>query len=139
MGKGVRSGYRSDVADEEWSFVAPYLALCREDAQQRDYPLRDVFSGLEYIAKTGSQWRFLPNDLPPWEVGYQQMRRWIDARCFEIMVEDLRLLLREFAGRTGQPTAMILDSRMLQSTPESGARSGYEGAKRRKGSKVPRQ
>lgn len=136
MGKGVRSGYPSDVTDEEWSFVAPYLALCREDAGQRDYPLRDVFNGLRYIAKTGNQWRFMPNDLPPWTVVYQQMRRWIDARCFEIMVEDLRILLREFAGRKGQPTAMTLDSRTLQSTPESGARGGYDGAKRRKGSKV---
>jgi transposase len=136
MGERVRSGYPSDVTDEEWAFVASYLALCREDAAQRDYPLRDVFNGLRYIAKTGSQWRFMPNDLPPWEVVYQQMRRWIDAQCFEIMVEDLRILLREFAGRKGQPTAMILDSRTLQSTPESGARGGYDGAKRRKGSKV---
>src|SRR5580704_12442353 len=136
MEKRVRSGYPSDVSDEEWSFVAPYLALYREDAAQRDYPLRDVFNALRYIAKTGSQWRFLPNDLPPWAAVYQQMRRWIDARCFEIMVEDLRILLREFAGRKGQPTAMILDSRTLQSTPESGARGGYDGAKRRKGSKV---
>ena len=78
----------------------------------------------------------LPNDLPPWYVVYQQMRRWIDARCFETMVEDLRILLREYAERKGQPTAMILDSRTLQSTPESGARGGYDGAKRRKGSKV---
>ena len=136
MGKRVRSGYPSDVTDEEWAFVAPYLALCKEDAAQRDDPLRDGFNGLRYIAKTGSQWRFMPNDLPPWEVVYQQMRRWIDARCFETMVEDLRILLREFAGRKGQPTAMILDSRTLQSTPESGARGGYDGAKRRKGSKV---
>jgi len=136
MEKRTGSGYPSDVSDEEWAFVAPYLGLCREDALQRDYPLRDVFNALRYIAKTGSQWRFLPNDLPPWTVVYQQMRRWMEARCFQIMVEDLRILLREFAGRKGQPTAMILDSRTLQSTPESGARGGYDGAKRRKGSKV---
>jgi len=116
--------------------VAPYLALCREDAAQRDFPLRDVFNGLRYVAKTGCQWRMMPNDLPPWTVVYQQMRRWMEARCFEIMVEDLRILLREFAGREAQPTAMILDSRTLQSTPESGARGGYDGAKRRNGSKV---
>src|SRR5271169_1420950 len=65
MEKRVRSGYPSDVSDEEWSFVAPYLALCREDALQRDYQLRDVFNGLRYVAKTGNQWRFMPNDLPP--------------------------------------------------------------------------
>lgn len=116
--------------------MAPYLALCREDPAQRDFPLRDVFNGLRYVAKTGCQWRMMPNDLPPWTVVYQQMRRWMEARCFEIMVEDLRTPLREFAGREAQPTAMILDSRTLQSTPESGARGGYDGAKRRKGSKV---
>jgi transposase len=78
----------------------------------------------------------MPNDLPPWNVVYQQMRRWMDASCFQMMVEDLRLLLREFAGRKAQPTAVVIDSRTLQSTPESGARAGYDGAERRKGSKV---
>jgi transposase len=136
MGNRDRRGYQTDVTDEEWGFVAPYLALCREDAQQREYPLRSVFNALRYIAKTGCHWRMLPNDLPPWQVVYQQMRRWMDARCFETMVEDLRILLREYVERSGQPTAMILDSRTLQSTPTSGARAGYDGAKRRKGSKV---
>ena len=133
MQKEYRTGYPSDVNDEEWAFVAPYLALCRENATQRGHSLRAVFNGLRYIVKTGNQWRMMPH---PWPIVYQQMRRWMDARCFEIMVEDLRSLLREFAGRKSQPTAMILDSRTLQSTPESGARAGYDGAKRRKGSKV---
>jgi transposase len=136
MGNKGQIGYPSDVSDEEWAFVAPYLALCREDSEQREYSLRAVFNGLRYIVRTGGQWRYLPNDLPPWPVVYQQTQRWIRAQCFEIMVEDLRMLLREFAGRKAQPTAMILDSRTLQSTPESGARAGYDGAKRRKGSKV---
>src|SRR5271154_3555923 len=136
MGNKGQVGYPSDVSDEEWAFVAPYLALCKEDSEQRDHPLRAVFNGLRFIVRTGSQWRYMPNDFPPWPVVYQQTQRWIRARCFETMVEDLRMLLREFAGRKAQPTAMILDSRTLQSTPESGARAGYDGAKRRKGSKV---
>jgi transposase len=136
MGNKGQIGYPSDVSDEEWAFVAPYLALCREDSEQREYSLRAVFNGLRYIVRTGGQWRYMPNDLPPWTVVYQQTQRWIRAQCFETMVEDLRMLLREFSGRKAQPTAMILDSRTLQSTPESGARAGYDGAKRRKGSKV---
>ena len=131
-----RRGYPSDVTDEKWALVAPYLALCREDAEQREYPLRQVFNALRYVVQTGCRWRSLPKDLPPREVVYQQIQRWIRARCFEAMVEDLRMLLREFAGRKAQPTAMVLDSRTLQSTPESGAGAGYDGAKRRKGSKV---
>jgi hypothetical protein len=50
-------------------------------------------------------------------------------------VHDLRVMLREHAGRKAQPSAVILDSRTLHSTPESGARGGYDGAKRRKGAK----
>jgi transposase len=136
MARVERRGYPSDVTEEEWAQAAPYLALCREDAIQREYPLRDVFNALRYVVRTGCQWRYLPHDLPPWEIVYQQAQRWIRARCFEALVEDLRMLLREFAGRTAQPTAMVIDSRTLQSTPESSARAGYDGAKRRKGSKV---
>jgi transposase len=136
VSKEYRTKYPSDVSDEEWAFMLPYLALCREDSPQREHSLRGVFNGLRYIVRTGNQWRFMPGDLPPWTVVYQQTQRWIRAGVFEIVVDDLRSLLRVFAGRNMQPTAMILDSRTVQSTPESGARAGYDGAKRRKGSKV---
>ena len=128
--------YPSDVSDEEWSFVVPYLTLCRLDAQQRAHDLRAVFNALRWLVRTGAHWRMMPHDFPPWPAVYQQMQRWLRAGCFEAMVHDLRALLRVYAGRDVQPTAVVLDSRTLQSTPESGARAGYDGAKRRKGSKV---
>ncbi len=65
----------SDVTDEEWDFVAPYLTLMDEAAPQRRHDLREVFNGLRYIARGGLQWRLMPNDLPPWEAVYQQTRR----------------------------------------------------------------
>jgi transposase len=132
----TREPYPSDVSDDEWAFVAPYLTLMTEDAPQRDYPLREVFNGLRYIARSGAQWRMLPNDLPPWSAVYQQTQRWLKAGVFEALVHDLRSLLREIAERAPQPSAAIFDARTLQSTPESGARAGYDGHKRRKGSKV---
>lgn len=132
----TRTPYPSDVSDEEWAFVAPYLVLLAEDAGQRRYALREVFNGLRYIVRTGAHWRMMPHDLPPWPLVYQQYRRWLAAGCCETLVEDLRLLVRPTAKRGGQPTAAILDSRTLQSTPESSSRAGYDGHKRRKGSKV---
>ncbi|MBN1933472.1 MAG: IS5 family transposase, partial [Anaerolineae bacterium] len=131
-----RKPYPSDVSDEEWAFVAPYLTLMKEDAPQREYPLREVFNGLRYIARGGITWRMMPNDLPPWPAVYQQMQRWLNAGVFEALVHDLREVLRVAAGRDESPTAAIFDSRTLQSTPESGERAGYDGAKRRKGSKT---
>ena len=132
----TRKPYPSDVSDEEWAFVAPYLALVREDAPQRTHDLREVFNGLRWIVRTGSAWRYMPHDLPPWEAVYQQTRRWLSAGVFEAMVHDLRILLRLSEGRASDPTAAILDSRTLRSTPESGSRGGYDGAKRKKGAKI---
>src|ERR1041385_7802248 len=89
MDETPRKPYPTDVTDEEWAFLAPYLALIRTDA--------------------GALGAGTP---------------------------DLRVLLRRAAGRAPDPSAVVLDSRTLQSTPESGVRAGYDGAKRRKGSKV---
>jgi transposase len=74
--------------------------------------------------------------VPPWQAVYQQTQRWIRAGVFDMMVHDLRVLLRWLQGRADQPTAAILDSRTLQSTPESGHRAGYDGHKRKQGSKI---
>jgi transposase len=131
-----RKPYPTDVSDDEWAFAAPYLALVREDALQRRHDLREVFNALRWIVRAGSPWRLLPTNFPPWAAVYQQARRWLAAGVFEAMAHDLRMLLREAADRLPQPRAVILDSRTVQSTPESGAGAGYDGYKRRKGRKM---
>ena len=132
----TRKPYPSDVSDEEWHFAMPYLALVREDAPQRRHALREVFNALRYLVKTGAPWRYLPTNFPPWQAVYQQTRRWLAAGAFEAMARDLRMLLREAAERMPQPRAAVLDSRTVQSTPESGARAGWDGHKRREGTKT---
>jgi transposase len=136
VGMTSRQPYRSDARDEEWAFVAPYLALLPLDAGQRRHDLREVFNALRYVVRSGAPWRMLPNDLPPWEIVDQQTSRWLGAGVFESMVHDLRALLREVAGRKPAPSAVILDSRTLRSSPESGPRAGHDGAKRKRGSKL---
>ena len=131
----TRKPYPSDVSDAEWEFVAPYLTLLPVDAEQRRHDLREVFNALRWLVRSGAHWRMLPHDLPPWAAVYQQTQRWFKAGCFEAMSHDLRVLLRLAAGREATPTAAVMDSRTLQSTPESGERAGYDGAKRSKGSK----
>jgi transposase len=131
-----RKSYPSDISDEEWAFVAPYLTLMTPDAPQRHHDLRDVLDALRWLVRSGAPWRYLPGDFPPWAAVYQQTMRWLAAGCFEAMVHDLRELVRIAAGRHPTPTAAIFDSRTLQSSCESGPRAGYDGYKRKKGSKV---
>lgn len=132
----ARKPYPSDVSDEEWALVAPYLVLLREDAGQRAHPLRELFNGLRYLVRTGIPWRAMPNDLPPWEAVYGQATRWLRTGCFDALAQDLRAVLRLAGAREPEPTAAVLDSRTLRSTPESGGRAGWDGHKRTRGSKV---
>src|SRR6516165_10108903 len=132
----TRKSYPSDVTDAEWEFLVPYLSLMREDAPQREYPLRVLFNAIRYVVKTGCQWRYLPHDFPPWTAVYQQARHWMHAGVFEQIAHDLRAIVRFLDEREPEPTATIFDGRTIQSTPESGDRAGYDGAKTKKGSKV---
>ncbi|VFR29301.1 Mobile element protein [plant metagenome] len=106
------------------------------EARQRKYDLRVMFNALRWMARAGAPWRLMPHEFPPWEAVYQQTQCWLQAGCFEAMVNDLRSVLRAAQGQQGQPSAVILDGRTLQSTCESGPRAGYDGYKRKKGSKV---
>src|SRR4030095_5577298 len=129
----TRKSYPSDVADAECEFLLPYLCLMREDAPQRDHALREVFNAIRYVVKTGCQWRFLPHDFPPWHVAYQQARRWFEAGVVGARPPDLRAIVRLVQEREASPSAAIFDGRTLQSTPESGARAGYDGHKKKNG------
>jgi transposase len=131
-----RRTYPSDVPDDEWEFIAPYLALVKEDSPQRVHDLREVFNALRYVVRTGIAWRYLPIHFPRWEAVYQQAQRWIQAGCFETAVQNLRGLLREAEGRAKNPTAAILDAQTIQGTLESGKRAGYDGNKKKNGSKI---
>jgi transposase len=128
--------YPTDTSEEEWAFAAPYLTLLPEDAGQRRHDLRAIYDALRWIVRAGAAWRLLPGDFPPWHAVYDQARRWLAAGSFEAMAHDLRAVLRLAEGRAAEPSAAILDSRTLRSTPESGARAGYDGAKRQKGTKL---
>ena len=132
----TRKSYPSDVSDAEWEFLLPYLTLMREDSPQRSHDMREVFNAVRYLVKSGCHWRMLPHDFPDWTVVYQQVRRWMQAGVFEEIAHDLRVILRLVNERNPQPSATIMDGRTLQSTPESGARAGFDGAKKKKGSKV---
>ncbi|HCN30635.1 MAG TPA: hypothetical protein DIT64_18260 [Verrucomicrobiales bacterium] len=56
--------------------------------------------------------------------------------CAAAPAHDLRAIPRLAAGKEARPSAAVVDGRTLQSSCESGPRAGYDGYKRRKGSKV---
>ena len=131
-----KQGYKTDLTDDEWYFTAAYLAIIPLESPQRKYDAREVLNAIRYMVKTGVQYEYLPNEFPPPEIIKAQLKRWIDHHCFENLVHDLRELLRLRVGKNAYPSTAIIDSRFAISTPESGARAGYNGHKAKSGSKV---
>ena len=111
----------SDVSDEEWALVAPYLILLPKAAGQRNHPLREVFNGLRTILKTGAPWRWMPNDPPPWAAVYQQAQRWLASGCFEALADDLRAVLRLAAGRAKESSAASSTAAPCGPHPKAGS------------------
>jgi transposase len=108
----------TDVTVDEWALVTPYLTLMDAAAPRRRYELRVVFNALRGMVRAGAPWRMLPHEFPPWPAVYQQTQRWLAAGYFAALADDLRALLRVADGRHEAPSAVILDARTLQSTPE---------------------
>jgi transposase len=125
------------VRDEGWAGAGAYFTLLTEAAPQREYSVRAGCNAPRGMARTGAARRMRPQDFPPWPAVYHQTRRRPKAGGCEAMVEAVRAVWRVAQGRARQPSAVMLESRTLQSSPESGRRAGYEGAKRRRGRDVP--
>src|SRR3954463_7284774 len=102
----LRKPYPTDVSDDEWAFVAPYLSLMSPDAPQRVHDLRDVFNALRWIVRAGAPWRLLPTNFPPWEAVYQQTAGGIPPGLFQANRPRLARFAAWTEGRADNPSAI---------------------------------
>src|SRR5258708_33614276 len=104
MGKVERSGYVTDVADEEWLFVLPYLLLSREDNGSRQHDLRAIFNAVRYVVKGGNQWRLTAHYLTPLAAAGHQGARLVRGRYFALIADDRVGPVRAVRRRDGHTT-----------------------------------
>lgn len=131
-----REPYPSDIDDETYAFILPYLLFQVQDDPRRKYSIREVLNAMLWIVRTGSQWKYLPHGFPPYKIVHQQVMFWFQRKCFEDILSDLRVLERNRNLKNDNPTVIIIDSRTLRSTPQSGHRAGYDGGKKINGTKI---
>jgi transposase len=100
--------YPSDLTDEEWERIAPFLPQPAKKGRKPAVDLREVLNAIRYMARSGGGWRMLPRDFPPWQTVYWGFRRFVRMFLFRTIHDVALMIDRERSGRAGSPTAAVI-------------------------------
>ena len=127
--------YPSDLSDEEWAILEPLLSSAEKRGRPPKWPQRHVADAVFYLLRSGCSWRMLPREYPPWQTVYYHFRKWRICGRLRRAHDRLREAVRESEGRDRDPSAAVIDSQVVKTTPVGGPERGYDGAKRMAGRK----
>ena len=126
-----RTGYPSDLTDEQWNRIAEYFP----SRNKSKYHKRNLVEAIMYVVQTGCQWRALPHDYPPYSTVYNFYSR---AKQKGIWEKVMRFLVKETrikAGKDAEPSYALIDSQSVKTAYHSD-KKGYDGEKNER-SKTP--
>jgi transposase len=132
--RGDSARYPCGLTDAEWTQVRPVFDPQGRPGRPARYARRTMLDACVYVLRSGCSWRMLPREFPAWSVVYPTFRRWQARGLFEKLYDELRALWRTREHRAPEPTAAVLDSQSVKTSPQGGEK-GFDAGKKVKGRK----
>lgn len=131
-----RQRYSTDLTDEQWERIRPYLERPGRLGRPTRLDLREVVNALFYFTRVGCPWRMLPHEFPKWESVRYYFEKWAREGTWETIQAALVQQVRTQAGRAAQPSGFAIDSQRTKTT-EAGGPRGFDGGKKSHGAQAP--
>jgi putative transposase len=122
-----RKAYPSDLTDAQWELLAPFIPEVSPLATVPTVERREIVNGILYVLRTGCSWRQMPHDLPACKTVYHYFRLWNKTGIWDQAMHALRKQTRRSSGREEEPSAAIIDSQSIKTSPVRGIERGYDG------------
>ena len=126
-----------ELTDDEWGLVEDLFEPPVHRGVKGVIPRRDIVSAILWLARTGCQWRYVPDRFPDWQAVWSQWRRWRDKGVWATAMRRLATRIRLRHKRKADPTMVMIDGQTVKggragpTFHESGGRGGRtRGAKR---------
>jgi transposase len=133
----ARKPYPSDLSEAQWDLLAPFIPEPSAQATRETISRREIVNAILYLLRTGCSWRQMPHDLPNGKTAYHYFRLWKRDGTWEKAMSSLRKQVRTQMGRDPEPSAAIIDSQSIKTSPVRGTERGFDSGKKNLGSQTP--